>query len=191
MIRDKYENLILLCRNCHRKVDTLKLSYPHERLFEIKASHEAWVRTALPERGFTHLRWQVLRLQGDFPFDPTTIADALSPDQETSVEQISVSATRESWASIQENLRTQVTCHDREQRLGCIPRCGLSPRTRFGLHLFRIPAHKSLKRPRISISPRSSDMGLAEESASFDDTNGRQSLLTPHRHPRKCSSCSS
>src|SRR6202451_778662 len=22
--RDKYENLILLCRNCHRKVDTLK-----------------------------------------------------------------------------------------------------------------------------------------------------------------------
>lgn len=107
-IRDKYENLILLCRNCHRKIDTLKLSYPHERLFEIKASHEAWVRTALPERGFTHLRWQVLKLQGDFPFDPTTIAEALSPDQEASVEQISVSATRESWASIQENLRTQV-----------------------------------------------------------------------------------
>ena len=77
-IRDKYENLILLCRNCHRKVDTLKLSYPHERLFEIKASHEAWVRTALPERGFTHLRWQVLRLQGDFPFDPTTILNSLA-----------------------------------------------------------------------------------------------------------------
>ena len=58
-IRDKYENLILLCRNCHRKVDTLKQRYPHERLLEIKASHEAWVRTALPERGFTHLRWKV------------------------------------------------------------------------------------------------------------------------------------
>ena len=85
-IRDKYENLILLCRNCHRKIDTLKLRYPHERLFEIKASHEAWVRTALPERGFTHLRWKVLKLQGDFPFDPTTIAEALSPDQEASVD---------------------------------------------------------------------------------------------------------
>lgn len=106
--RDKYENLILLCRNCHRKVDTLKRSYPDERLLEIKASHEAWVRTALPERGFTNLRWNVLRLQGDFPFDPTTIAEALSPDQEASVEQISVSATRDSWASIQESLRTQI-----------------------------------------------------------------------------------
>src|ERR1017187_1307952 len=106
--RDKYENLILLCRNCHRKVDTLKRSYPDERLLEIKASHEAWVRTALPERGFTSLRWNVLRLQGDFPFDPTTIAEALSPDQEASVEQISVSATRASWASIQESLQTQI-----------------------------------------------------------------------------------
>ena len=106
--RDKYENLILLCRNCHRKVDTLKQSYPDERLLEIKASHEAWVRTALPERGFTNLRWNVLRLQGDFPFDPTTIAEALSPDQESSVEQISVSATRASWASIQERLKTQI-----------------------------------------------------------------------------------
>ena len=108
MIRDKYENLILLCRNCHRKVDTLKQRYPHERLLEIKASHEAWVRTALPERGFTHLRWNVLKLQGDFPFDPTTIAEALSPDQEASVEQISVSATRDSWASIQESIQTQI-----------------------------------------------------------------------------------
>jgi hypothetical protein len=106
--RDKYENLILLCRNCHRKVDKLRLSYPDERLLEIKASHEAWVRTALPERGFTNLRWNVLRLQGDFPFDPTTIAEALSPDQEASVMQISVSATRDSWASIQKSLQAQI-----------------------------------------------------------------------------------
>jgi hypothetical protein len=106
--RDSYENLILLCRNCHRKVDTLKLSYPRERLLEIKANHEAWVRTALPERGFTNLRWNVLRLQGDFPFDPTTITEALSPDQDANVLQISVSAVRESWSSIQESLRTQI-----------------------------------------------------------------------------------
>jgi hypothetical protein len=106
--RDSYENLILLCRNCHRKVDTLRLSYPRERLLEIKANHEAWVRTALPERGFTNLRWNVLRLQGDFPFDPTTITEALSPDQDANVLQISVSAVRESWSSIQESLRTQI-----------------------------------------------------------------------------------
>ena len=106
--RDSYENLILLCRNCHRKVDTLKLSYPRDRLLEIKASHEAWVRTALPERGFTNLSWNVLRLQGDFPFDPTTIAEALSPDQEASLVQIKVSAASESWPSIQESLKTQI-----------------------------------------------------------------------------------
>lgn len=106
--RDSYDNLILLCRNCHRKVDTLKVSYPRERLLEIKANHEAWVRTALPERGFTNLRWNVLRLQGDFPFDPTTIAEALSPDQDAGMLQISVSAAREPWSSIQENLKTQI-----------------------------------------------------------------------------------
>lgn len=106
--RDKYENLILLCRNCHRKVDTLKRSFPEVRLLEIKAEHEAWVRTALPERGFTNLQWKVLRLQGDFPFDPTTIAEALSPDQEAGVTMISVSATRGSSVSIQENLQAQI-----------------------------------------------------------------------------------
>jgi hypothetical protein len=106
--RDSYDNLILLCRNCHRKVDTLKLSYPRERLLDIKANHEAWVRTALPERGFTNLRWNVLRLRGDLPFDPTTIAEALSPDQDARVLQISVSAARKPWSSIQENLRTQI-----------------------------------------------------------------------------------
>jgi hypothetical protein len=106
--RDNYENLILLCRNCHRKVDTLNHSYPRERLLEIKANHEAWVRTALPERGFTNLRWNVLRLQGDFPFDATTIAEALSPDQDAGVLQISVSAARESWNSIQESLKTRI-----------------------------------------------------------------------------------
>ncbi len=106
--RDSYDNLILLCRNCHRKVDTLKLSYPRERLLEIKANHEAWVRTALPERGFTNLRWNVLRLQGDFPFDPMTIAEALAPDQDAGVLQISVAAAREPWSSIQESLKTQI-----------------------------------------------------------------------------------
>lgn len=106
--RDKYENLILLCRNCHRKVDTLKRSFPVARLLDIKASHEAWVRIALPERGSTNLSWNVVRLQGAFPFDPTTISAALSPDQEASLTHIHVSATRDSWASIQEGLKTQI-----------------------------------------------------------------------------------
>ena len=106
--RDKYENLILLCRNCHRKVDTLKLSYPDERLLEIKASHEAWVRTALPERGFTNLRWNVLQPAGRLSIRSDDDRGGIVAGSGSKREQISVSATRDSWASIQESLQTQI-----------------------------------------------------------------------------------
>lgn len=37
-----YENLLLLCRNCHYRVDTLEVQrYPAEILLEIKAAHES------------------------------------------------------------------------------------------------------------------------------------------------------
>jgi SMODS-associated and fused to various effectors sensor domain len=106
--RDSYANLVLFCRNCHRQIDTLKQSYPEQRLREIKANHEAWVRTALPERGFSQRKWSVLRLQGDFPFDPTTITESLSPDQEEREAILSVSPSRCSWDSIQSDLRFKI-----------------------------------------------------------------------------------
>jgi 5-methylcytosine-specific restriction endonuclease McrA len=106
--RDTYTNLILLCRNCHRKVDTFPNIYTEHRLFEIKANHEAWVRIALPERGFSNVRWKVLRLQGAFPFDAVTIPGALTPDQEGVGVEIIVSGTQDSWASIQEGLRDKI-----------------------------------------------------------------------------------
>jgi hypothetical protein len=41
---DAYENLILLCPSCHRKVDKApEGSYPAEHLHAWKAQHEAWV----------------------------------------------------------------------------------------------------------------------------------------------------
>jgi hypothetical protein len=106
--RDKYENLILLCRNCHGRIDGLKEAYPVESLRHIKEDHEAWVRTALPERGFSSVQWSVVKLQGDFAFDPSTIAEALSPDQEKDQLQLSVSTSRDSWASIQDELRNRL-----------------------------------------------------------------------------------
>jgi hypothetical protein len=107
--RDEYENLILLCKNHHYgKVDGLSVAYPMERLRQIKQDHEAWVRTALPERGFSSLQWCVLKLSGDFPFDPSTIAEALSPDQDKHQTQISISLKGNSWASIQDELRGQI-----------------------------------------------------------------------------------
>jgi hypothetical protein len=106
--RDKYENLILLCRNCHRKIDVLAAQYSAERLQRIKTDHEAWVRTALPERGSSNIRWKVLRLQGDFPFDPTTVGAALSPDQLTDEVTVSVSPSSKGWAFVQGELRDKI-----------------------------------------------------------------------------------
>jgi hypothetical protein len=50
----------------------------------------------------------VIRLQGDFPFDPTTIAEALAPDHADSERTIAISATRSSWEVIQVQLRGHV-----------------------------------------------------------------------------------
>lgn len=44
---DGYANLILLCPNDHRLIDTLLDDYPVERLREIKSSHEFWVNATL------------------------------------------------------------------------------------------------------------------------------------------------
>jgi hypothetical protein len=106
--RDKYENLILLCRNCHGRIDGLKELYTEERLLQIKEDHESWVRTALPERGFSSIQWSVVKLQGEVAPDSLTVAEALSPDQERDEIQISVSPSRDSWPSIQADLRHRI-----------------------------------------------------------------------------------
>lgn len=47
--RDKYSNLILLCRIHHKLVDDQPTTYPIERLLEMKQAHESWVRESLRE----------------------------------------------------------------------------------------------------------------------------------------------
>lgn len=106
--RDTYENLILLCRNCHGTIDGLKEAYPLEKLREIKANHEAWVRTALPERGRSGLQWSVIQLIGDYAPDSSTIAEALSPDQEKEQAVLKASPSTSSWRSIQSDLRSRI-----------------------------------------------------------------------------------
>lgn len=44
---DGYENLVLLCPNDHRLIDTLVADYPRDRVLAIKRAHEDWVRTTL------------------------------------------------------------------------------------------------------------------------------------------------
>jgi SMODS-associated and fused to various effectors sensor domain/HNH endonuclease len=78
--RNDYENLILLCKNCHARIDQQTRSNPVEHLKEIKQAHEDWVRASLPERGRSRTGWTVLGLQGDHPIDLATADEALSPD---------------------------------------------------------------------------------------------------------------
>lgn len=44
---DTYENLLLLCRNHHKAIDTLIDSYPEELLMYMKSNHENWVKKTL------------------------------------------------------------------------------------------------------------------------------------------------
>lgn len=102
--RDSYENLILLCRNCHGKIDGLSVAYPAERLLQIKADHEAWVRTSLPERGRTTQKWKVIRLRSDIPCDYDTVGKALEPDQGSDEIEVCVSPQSQSWNQIQSQI---------------------------------------------------------------------------------------
>lgn len=47
--RDKYTNLILLCNVHHKLVDDQPNTYTVQRLIEMKANHEKWVRESLQE----------------------------------------------------------------------------------------------------------------------------------------------
>jgi hypothetical protein len=78
--RNDYDNLLLLCKNCHTRIDGQKRSYTVERLTDIKQAHEAWVRTSLPERGRSTTGWTALALLGDHPVDLATAPEAVSPD---------------------------------------------------------------------------------------------------------------
>ena len=47
--RDKYANLILLCKIHHKVIDDQPDTYSVQALKEMKASHEEWVRTSLQD----------------------------------------------------------------------------------------------------------------------------------------------
>jgi SMODS-associated and fused to various effectors sensor domain len=78
--RNDYENLILLCQNCHARIDGQTGFFTVERLKNVKETHEAWVRASLPERGRSRTGWTALALRGDHPLDLATADAALTPD---------------------------------------------------------------------------------------------------------------
>jgi len=55
--RNRYPNLILLCRNHHKVIDDDEEGWPVERLHQIKGEHEIWVETALTEGEDVNEEW--------------------------------------------------------------------------------------------------------------------------------------
>jgi hypothetical protein len=143
--RNDYENLVLLCRNCHGRIDKQVRSNPVERLKEIKQAHEAWVRASLPERGRSRTGWTVLGLQGDHPIDLTTADEALSPDFINGTPQrLKVPSDPEDWQAVNETIaaaaRQLLTGGDTfDKRIAVFPIAPVSACLALGYHLTSRP----------------------------------------------------
>ena len=107
--RDEYENLILLCSNCHKRLDGQKNTNTVEFIRQLRYNHEAWVRNSLPERGNSTTGWATILLQGAHPFDVEAALSALVPDFPDGDPLIIHSDPgKEAWPSIMARLRASV-----------------------------------------------------------------------------------
>ncbi len=107
--RDDYNNLILLCRNCHSKIDTQKELYSIDVLHRIKQDHEAWVRASLPERGHSITPWRVIILEGVHPIDCASVLNALHTDSVVGEPTlIRVRPDRDGWPRVKEQLAKSI-----------------------------------------------------------------------------------
>lgn len=107
--RDEYDNLILLCKNCHARIDGQKRKFTLDALRQIKADHENWVRCQLPERGLSRTAWTVVLIQGAHPIDTQHAITALRPDyHENSPHLIEICTDRADWQVLSKHISTSV-----------------------------------------------------------------------------------
>jgi hypothetical protein len=107
--RDDYENLVLLCKNCHARLDGQKNSNTQERIKQLKGDHETWVRKSLPERGVGTVGWQALILQGEQRIDVANALGALDPDFSTGEPLIlTLDPIRQSWPEFAVDMHARV-----------------------------------------------------------------------------------
>jgi hypothetical protein len=144
-LRNNYENLVLLCQNCHAQIDGQPGSYSVERIKQIKASHEAWVRSSLPERGTSRIGWTVFYLFGDHPVDDSTTTAALAPDfQAGSTQRLQVPSDPDDWAAIDADVAARVQTLLKvsdvfDCRLAVFPLAPVSACLSLGYHLTNRP----------------------------------------------------
>ena len=89
---NKYENLILLCPNCHKKIDNQPKSYPPDKLKNLKRKHEQWVSekldASISNMGNAELEIAVRNISSNkyfdmemTDFDLTTIKEKIDKNQ--------------------------------------------------------------------------------------------------------------
>lgn len=107
--RNSYDNLILLCRNCHGRIDGQPGFNTIAKLTDIKQAHEAWVRASLPERGRSRTGWTPIALKGGFPLDLATADAAVSPDYLSSTPHlIEVPLDTDQWQQVDVRIAAEV-----------------------------------------------------------------------------------
>jgi hypothetical protein len=143
--RNDYENLILLCRNCHGRIDKQPRSNPTAYLLALKQDHEAWVRAQLPERGRSSTGWKAVSLVGDHPVDLVTADAALSPDFiNGDPTRIRVPTETADWQAVDRDIaaaaRALMTGDDTfDQRIAVFPLAPVSACLSLGYHLTSRP----------------------------------------------------
>jgi hypothetical protein len=108
--RDVYDNLILLCKNCHARIDGQPISNPVPYLNKIKSDHEAWVRSCLPECGDNTHGWIPLIVQGDHPIDASGAMEALSPEIVSTDPSFLTLSYSTDWTQALATIRSTVSC---------------------------------------------------------------------------------
>jgi hypothetical protein len=142
--KNAYANLMLLCQNCHGRVDGQPHFYSVARLLDIKQAHEAWVRASLPERGRSRTGWSALVLRGDHPLDMATIEAALSPDFAIAAPQVLAVPMDSDWPAADKRIaataRDLLTGDDTfDKRIAVFPIAPVSACLSLGYHLTSRP----------------------------------------------------
>jgi hypothetical protein len=143
--RNDYDNLILLCQNCHARIDGQTGFYSVAKLKDIKQAHEAWVRASLPERGRSRTGWTALALRGDHPLDLSTAAEALAPDFILgTIQVLQVPTDTADWQSVDANVaaaaRELLAGEDTfDRRVAVFPLAPVSACISLGYHLTSRP----------------------------------------------------
>ncbi len=106
--KNEYDNLILLCRNCHARLDNQPRYHSIDYIRQLKLDHEAWVKASLPERGRSSTGWRVILLAGEQPVDSGTVEEALTPDY-VSGERLEIKAAASAcWPKATREMRSAV-----------------------------------------------------------------------------------